>query len=62
MKSSIATDEWGRYVRVIGLRSGYLLCERIDKCGKRTGGMAMYWDCELKPARLCKRDAKKTKR
>jgi len=56
---NIAKDEWGRMVRVTGFRGGYLVCERIDKYGRKTGGMAMYCDIELKPAKLSKRPAKK---
>lgn len=55
----IAKDEWGRMVRVTGFRGGYLVCERIDKYGRKNGGMAMYCDSELKPAKLSKRPAKK---
>jgi hypothetical protein len=59
----IAKDEWGRMVRVTGFRGGYLVCERIDKYGRKNGGMAMYCDSELKPAKLSKRPATKaTKR
>ena len=59
MDEQIAKDEWGRYLRVTGLRGGYLVCERIDKYGRKNGGMAMYWPCELRHAKLAKRPAKK---
>lgn len=59
MSEQIAKDEWGRYVRVTGSRGGYLVCERIDKHGRRRGGMAMYCPSELRHARLAKRPAKK---
>ena len=59
MADDIAKDEWGRYVRVTGFRGGYLVCERIDKYGRKTGGMAMYCHSELRHAQLVKRRAKK---
>lgn len=59
MDEQIAKDEWGRYVRVTGFRGGYLVCERIDKYGRKTGGMAMYAHSELRHANLAKRPAKK---
>ena len=55
MADNIAKDEWGRYVRVTGFRGGYLVCERIDKYGRKTGGMAMYAHSELRHAKLVKR-------
>lgn len=57
--SSIAKDQWGRMVRVTGFRGCFLVCERIDKYGRKTGGMGMYYDSELRPAKLAKRPAKK---
>lgn len=59
MSEQIAKDEWGRYVRVTGFRGGYLVCERIDKYGRKNGGMAMYCHSELRHATLAKRPAKK---
>jgi hypothetical protein len=59
MSEQIAKDEWGRYVRVTGFRGGYLVCERIDKHGRKSGGMAMYSPSELRHAKLAKRPAKK---
>ena len=59
MPEQIAKDEWGRYVRVTGFRGGYLVCEQIDKYGKKNGGMAMYCQSELRHATLAKRPAKK---
>lgn len=61
MPKQIAKDEWGRYVRVTGFRGGYLVCERIDEYGKKTGGMAMYCQSELRHAKLSKRPKKKAK-
>lgn len=57
--SDIAKDEWGRLVRVTGFRAGYLVCERINKYGDPSGGMAMYSQSELRPATLAKRPCKK---
>lgn len=63
MKGQIAKDEFGRLVRVTEFRHGYLVCERIDNYGQKNGGMAMYDECELRPAALKKRpSAKKTNR
>lgn len=59
MADDIAKDQWGRYVRVTGFRGGYLVCERIDKYGRKTGGMAMYCSSELRHANLVRRRAKK---
>ena len=55
----VCKDDYGRYVRVLGYRNGYLVAERIDKYGRRSGGMAMYCHSELSKARLKKRPAKK---
>lgn len=55
----IAKDQWGRMVRVTGFRGGYLVCERIDKYGRKSGGMAMYCHSELRPAKLAKRASRK---
>lgn len=57
--TDIHKDEWGRMVRVTGLRGGYIVCERIDKYGRKIGGMAMYCQSELRPAKLVKKRAKK---
>jgi hypothetical protein len=57
--TDIAKDEWGRMVRVTGFRAGYLVCERINKYGDRRGGMAMYCQSELRPAKLANRPSKK---
>lgn len=59
MSDEIAKDEFGRYVRVKSRRGGYIVCERIDKYGRRNGGMAMYYYLELRPAKLAKRTARK---
>ena len=59
MEGEIVKDEWGRYARVTGFRHGYLVCQKIDKYGRRTGGMCMYCHSEIKPARLATRPAKK---
>lgn len=59
MADKIAKDEWGRYVRVTGSRGGYLVCQRIDKYGRKNDGMAMYCPSELRHATLAKRPAKK---
>jgi hypothetical protein len=57
--SDIAKDEWGRLVRVTGFRAGYLVCEQINKYGDFSGGMVMYSQSELRPAKLAKRPCKK---
>jgi len=59
MANNIAIDDFGRYVRVTGFRGGYLVCERIDKYGRKIGGMGMYCESELKHAKLVKKLAKK---
>jgi hypothetical protein len=59
MNDEIAKDEWGRYVRVKSRRGGYIVCVRIDKYGRKNGGMAMYCPSELRHATLAKRPAKK---
>ena len=58
MTEQIAQDEWGRYVRVTRVSCGYLVCERIDKYGRKSGCMAMYSPSELRHATLAKRPAK----
>ena len=59
MIEEIAKDFWGRYVRVTGFRGGYLVAERIDKYGRKSGGMAMYCPSELRHATLEKRPSNK---
>lgn len=62
MSEEIAKDEFGRYVRVTGCRGGYLVCECIDKYGRKTKGMGVYMPSELRHATLAKRPSKKKRK
>lgn len=55
MNGEIVKDEWGRYARVTGYRGGYLVCEKIDKYGRKLGGMCMYCYSEVRHATLQKK-------